>query len=73
MEVFYLLGLIVCIITIVCCGTALEKRLINLERKTDINYDVISRKYKDLYNDQKDLESRILKLEKIINKFKNKK
>lgn len=73
MEVIYFLGLIACIITIVCCTTALEKRLNNLERKTDINYDVISRKYKDLYNDNKELESRILKLKRIINKLKNKK
>ena len=73
MEVIYFLGLIACIITIVCCATALEKRLNNLERKTDIDYDVINRKYKDLYNDSKELESRILKLKRIINKLKNKK
>ena len=73
MEVFYFLGLIMCIATTLCCATALEKRLNNLERKTDIDYDVINRKYKDLYNDSKELESRILKLKRIINKLKNKK
>ena len=73
MEVIYFLGLIACIITIVCCVTALEKRLNNLERKIDVNCDILSRKYKDLYNDSKELESRILKLKRIINKLKNKK
>lgn len=73
MEVFYFLGLIMCIATTLCCVTALEKRLNNLERKIDVNCDILSRKYKDLYNDSKELESRILKLKRIINKLKNKK
>jgi hypothetical protein len=73
MEAFCFIGLLLCTVVIIGCTTILEQRINNLNRTINIDHDVNLNKHRDLYNDQKMLESRILKLEKSMNRNKSRK
>ena len=72
MEAICFIGLIICAVVIICCTDTLERRLNKLDVREDKDFVTLFQRYKGIYNDQKDLECRILNLEKRINKLKNK-
>lgn len=73
MEAYCLFGFIVCIVFMMIFNMKLEIRVNDLNRKIDRVYNDLSSCYWKSYNDQKTLESRILKLEKAMNKNRSRK
>ena len=68
MEAFCFIGLVICAVVICCCTDTFERRLNKLDVREDKDFVTLFNRYKNIYNDQKDLEYRILNLEKAMNK-----